>query len=114
MTLARLAIVLVPFLAAALPAQAAPPPKVAPMTGAYQLAEADRTDVQQAREAVQKHFATLRIEEVREAWIQVVAGTNYRLVCRVSESDGPSTWEFIIWHRLDDTWRLESAKRVTG
>ena len=114
MTLARFAIVLVPFLASAFPAQAGPAPKVAPMPGSYQLAEVDRADVQQAREAVQKHFSTLRIEEVREAWIQVVAGTNYRLVCRVSENDGPSTWEFVIWHRLDDTWRLESAKRVTG
>jgi hypothetical protein len=41
-----------------------------------------------------------------------VAGMNYKLVCRVAGSDGAGTWEFVVWHRLDDTWKLTSARHL--
>ena len=87
-----------------------PPPK--PMPGGYQQVESDRQDVQEARAAVQKQMAQLRIEEVTEAWVQVVAVMNYRLDCRVTDAGGASTWEFVVWHRLDGQWQLQSAKRL--
>jgi hypothetical protein len=36
----------------------------------------------------------------------------YRLVCRVVEPGGVDTWEFIVWHRLDDTWKLTLARQL--
>jgi hypothetical protein len=82
------------------------------MPGSYQQIEPDRQDVQEARAAVQKQLAQLRIEEVVEAWVQVVAGMNYRLDCRVTDADRTSTWEFVIWHRLDGQWELQSARQL--
>ncbi|MGA2081579.1 MAG: hypothetical protein ABSH53_13355 [Holophaga sp.] len=114
MDLRRFAFVLCPLLAAAHPAQAAtqPPSQAAPMPGSYQSIEATDPGVQEAKEAVQRYLASLRIEEVREAWTQIVAGQNFKLMCRVSGERGPSTWLFVIWHRLDGTWQLDSAYRM--
>jgi hypothetical protein len=112
MNLTRFAIVLCPLFASINPIQACQAPQAPPMVGSYQPADADSAQVQATATAVQNQLATMRIEEVRAAYIQVVAGTNFKLVCRVSGADGPATWEFVIWHRLDDTWQLETAKRM--
>jgi hypothetical protein len=112
MNLTRFAFLLCPLLAAAHPAQADPAPQAAPMPGSYQSVAIADPGVQEAREAVQACLANLRIEEVREAWSQVVAGQNYKLMCRVTGQNGPSTWLFVIWHRLDGSWELYSAYRI--
>ena len=83
-----------------------------PIAGGYQRVDRDRQDVQEAREAIQKNLALLRVGEVQEAWVQVVAGMNYRLTCRVTAGGEDSTWEFIIWHRLGGRWELRSARQI--
>jgi hypothetical protein len=82
------------------------------MPGGYQPADVESAMVQEARAAAQKQLPNLRIETVLEAYVQVVAGANYRLVCRVSGEDGPSTWEFVVWSRLDGQWQLTDARRM--
>jgi len=49
---------------------------------------------------------------VRKAGTQVVAGTNVKLVCRVTGEGAPARWEFVAWHRLEGTWELISARRL--
>jgi hypothetical protein len=93
---------------------AAPADQVAPtsMPGAYQAVDVDRPDVQQAREAIQAQLATQRIEAVHAAYAQVVAGINFKLVCKVSDAGAADTWVYVVWHKLDGQWLLESAKRL--
>lgn len=102
-----------PVLALSVPLQAAAPaPQPETLPGGYQPVDTESPTVQEARAAVQRDLANLRIEAVEAAYAQVVAGMNFKLVCRVTGSAGPATWEFIAWHRLDDRWQLTSAKQL--
>jgi hypothetical protein len=82
------------------------------MPGGYQSADVESAEVQEARAAAQKQLPNLRIEAVLEAYVQVVAGENYKLVCRVSGEAGPATWAFVVWHRLDGQWQLTDARQM--
>jgi len=106
----RPAATLLPFLALALPLGASPGAQ--PRAGAYRQVDPASPEVQEARAEVQKNFTSLRIQAVSEAYAQVVAGMNYKLVCRVLEDGGSGTWEFVIWRKLDGTWKLTSARRL--
>lgn len=80
--------------------------------GGYHAAALDAPLVLQARTFIQKQLALLRLEEVQEAYTQVVAGTNVKLVCRASGEDGPAFWEFVAWRKLDGAWELRLARRL--
>jgi len=108
----RVAAVAGPLLAAGPSLCAHPAAGAAAVPGGYQTTDVDSAQVREARAAVQKNLATLRIESVREAYVQVVAGLNFRLVCEVSGEGGPAVWEFVIWHKLDGTWQLTGARRL--
>jgi hypothetical protein len=97
----------VPVLAAGAAAQDAPR-----LVGGYQAAALDAPLVLQARAFIQKHLALLRLEEVQEAYTQVVAGTNVKLVCQVTGEGDPARWEFVAWRKLDGTWLLQSARKL--
>lgn len=101
------------------PLMAAPPAHTRPtapasqaMPGGYQSVDREAAPVQEAKATVQKELSALSIEAVLEAYQQVVAGMNYKLVCRVAEPGGADTWEFVVWHRLDGTWKLTSARQL--
>ncbi|WP_306599924.1 hypothetical protein [Geothrix sp. 21YS21S-2] len=83
------------------------------LMGGYRPAPLDAPPVLEARTFVQTHFARLRLGEVRKAGTQVVAGTNVKLVCRVTGEGAPARWEFVAWRRLDGTWELISARRLS-
>jgi hypothetical protein len=87
-------------------------PAKALMPGGYQQVDSQAATVQEARATAQKALSGISIEAVLEAYQQVVAGMNYKLVCRVAGPDGAGTWEFVVWHRLDDTWKLTSARHL--
>lgn len=107
----RPALALLPLLALAQPlaASAAPQP---PRVGSYRPVDPASPEVQAAKAEVQKHFTNLQILSVSEAYAQVVAGMNFKLVCKVVQDGDASTWEFVVWHKLDDTWELTSARRL--
>jgi hypothetical protein len=84
----------------------------APMTGGYRAAALDAPLVLQAQAFIQKHLALLRLEELQEAYTQVVAGINVKLVCRVTGEGEPARWEFVAWRKLDGTWMLQSARKL--
>jgi len=83
------------------------------LMGGYRPVPLDAPPVLEARAFVQTHFARLRLGEVRKAGTQVVAGTNVKLVCRVTGEGAPARWEFVAWSRLDGTWELISARRLS-
>ena len=84
-----------------------------PVAGGYRSVDQASPQVLEARAAIQKYFVTLRLGQVQEAFLQVVAGTNTKLVCVVDDGfDTPQPWEFVVWHRLDDRWQLTSARRL--
>ena len=83
-----------------------------PMMGAYQPAPSDMPLVLDAKVFIQHHLPTLNVNEVTEAYTQVVAGLNVKLVCSVSGEDGPATWQFVAFRSLDGRWHFHSAKRL--
>ena len=100
------------------PARALPPPNdrpsslSGPLMGAYQPAPCDSQLVQDARSFVQRHLASMTLDEVTEAYTQVVAGLNVKLVCTVSGEDGPASWQFVAYRSLDGQWHFRSANHL--
>ena len=104
--------ILVCALGLALNAQASPKTEMPQMVGGYQASKVDAPVILEAKAFVQKHLAILKIESVKEAKIQIVAGTNIKLICRVAEKGDSGTWEFLVFRKLGGGWRLESARRT--
>ena len=83
-----------------------------PIMGAYAPAATDNPLVQDARAFIQNHLASMSLNEVTEAYTQVVAGMNVKLVCEVAGEDGTATWQFVAYRSLDGRWHWHSATRV--
>jgi hypothetical protein len=86
------------------------------LAGGYAALDKHDPRAIQAKAMIQRTFADtrMRLGEIQEAQAQVVAGTNIKLVCNVTgDGEEPSVWEFVIWHKLDDSWRLTSAVRIS-
>ncbi|BDU77884.1 hypothetical protein [Mesoterricola sediminis] len=83
-----------------------------PMVGAYSPASADLDLVQEARTFVQAHLQGLDLDEVCEAYTQVVAGLNIKFVCPVRGEDGLSRWQFVVYRSLDGRQHFTSAIRI--
>jgi len=90
---------------------ARPPEGPGRLVGAFKALAVDQQLVKDAKAAIQSYFTSLKLETVLEAEVQVVAGSNFRLTCEVREPVGAGIWRFVIWRRLDGTWRLTSARR---
>ena len=83
-----------------------------PVVGGYRSLDLESPSALEARAAIQKYFVSLRLGAIQEAYLQVVAGTNIKLVCLVDGEERPAAWEFVVWHRLDDRWELTSARKL--
>ena len=68
--------------------------------------------VQEARTFLQGRLFGMTLNQVREAYTQVVAGLNVKLVCEVQEEDGLATWQFVAFRSLDGHWHFHSALRL--
>jgi hypothetical protein len=90
-----------------------PPSPSKPLPGAPQPADQNNPLVLDAKAFIQKQFALMRIEEIKEAHTQIVAGRNVRLVCRVKEEQGEGTWEFVAGRSLSGHWQLLLARRLS-
>jgi len=77
--------------------------------GAYAPASLDNPRVQEARACIQKNLASITLNEVTEAYTQVVSGLNVKLVCSVQGEDGPAKWQFVAYQSLDGRWHFHSA-----
>ena len=99
-----------------LPAQAATParPKVwgPGRVGSYQPVPCDSPTVLAAEAYLQTQLAAMQLEEVTEAYTQVVAGLNVKLICTVETADGPAQWEFVAFRSLDQRWHFSFAQRL--
>lgn len=108
------------LLGAALGAQEPAPPAQAPaapapsgrLVGAPRPAFVDSPVVLDAKSFIQKHLAILRLDGIREAHTQVVAGIKVRLLCLVTDEDETGLWEFVAWRQPDGRWRFLSATAV--
>jgi hypothetical protein len=116
MTITILSLLVCPLLAAPQPKAIHAAGQVAPqvMPGSYRNADPESPDVVEARDAIQSRLAQLTIEKVNAAYVQVVAGTNYKLVCDVQDTTGPTVWQFVVWHRLNGEWDLTSAEKLSS
>jgi hypothetical protein len=88
------------------------------LVGGYSPADLRSPLVLKARAKIQKYFQDRHhhLMEIQEAATQVVAGTNIKLVCKVTATgEPPSVWEYVIWQKLgdQDEWVLMSAIRVS-
>ena len=80
--------------------------------GAYAPASLEAPQVLEARTFLQGRLPNMTLNELREAYTQVVAGLNVKLVCEVLEEDGPATWQFVAFRSLDGRWHFHSALRL--
>ena len=82
------------------------------MVGAYQAAPTDLDVVQQARRFVQSHMGAMGLGQVIEAYTQVVAGLNVKIVCPVTADEGSATFQFVAFRSLDGVWHFTSATKL--
>ena len=94
------------------PAGDVPTSVTGPLMGAYQPAACDTQLVQDAKTFLQHNLAAMNLDEVTEAYTQVVAGLNVKLVCAVSGEDGPAKWQFVAYRSLDGHWHFHSATHL--
>ena len=80
--------------------------------GSYDPCPTDTAVAMEARAFVQRNLAAMTIVEVCEAYTQLVAGLNVKLVCKVAGEDGPSRWQFVAYRSLDKRWHLYGATRI--
>jgi hypothetical protein len=85
-----------------------------PVAGGYAAIDPASDVALQARANIQGYFSLsqMRLEDILQAATQVVAGTNVKLRCKVTGDVEPAVWEFVIWHKLDGSWRLTAATKV--
>jgi hypothetical protein len=108
-----LSALLCPILGSPLSAQAATDPGSREhRVGAYQPAPSDTPLVREALAYVQRQLTTLSLGEVTEAYTQVVAGLNVKLIVKATGDDGPSEWQFVAYRSLDGKWHFWSASRI--
>jgi hypothetical protein len=96
----------------AVPAAPGEPIPRGPILGGYAPTNLDAPLVREAQSFIQSHLAVMVLGEVSEAYTQVVAGLNVKLVCSVTGDDGPSTWQFVAFRSLDGRWHFHSATRM--
>lgn len=80
--------------------------------GGYTKIAVTDKEVTDAVSFMKKSFPAIRIDAVNEAFKQVVAGLNIRLVCNVSAMGGKDTWEMVIYKDLKGNYFLTGAKSV--
>jgi hypothetical protein len=80
--------------------------------GAYQVAAKESPFVLEAIACVQRHMPLLRLDKILEAYTQVVAGINIKLLCNVTTDGELSQWEFVVFRNLDGQYHLSLAKRL--
>ena len=116
MTIALLSLLICPLMAApqAMPARMAAQSEYHGMPGAYQPVDTGSPEVLEAKAAVQEHLPRFIIDQVNEAYVQVVAGTNYKLVCDVMGEGQSAVWQFVVWHMLNGQWELISARKISA
>ena len=92
-----------------------PPPADLPpesLPGGYREVDREAPDVLAARDEAQRANPSLTIEQVLQAYTQVVAGMNYKLVCQVLQEGQETQWRFIVWHKLDGTWEVTRSEKL--
>lgn len=92
------------------------------LTGGYEKISVDAQDVKDCVKFLETYFPTekeyehLKIKEVKEAYSQVVAGRNIKLICtvdnKVQDKTVQETWEFIIYINLEQVHKVESCKKI--
>lgn len=93
---------------APMPAERSPAPIVA---GGWQAADPKGEGVQPAAAYAAEHLpqGTGQLAEVTSAETQVVAGTNLRMVLRMTDG---ARWRVTVWHRLDGSFELTDAQKT--
>ena len=89
-----------------------PPTTGHPTVGAYAMTPLDNPVVQEAKGYLQNQLPNQVLGEITEAYTQVVAGLNVKLIVAATGEDGPSTWQFVAFRSLDQRWHLTSAQRI--
>jgi len=59
---------------------------------------------------LQANFPVIVIDKVQEAYQQVVAGLNVKIICTVAHLKNKEKWEIVIYKDLKGTFHLTSAK----
>ncbi|GEM_PF-2477837 len=83
-----------------------------PMVGGYAKVTVSEKVVTETLSFLKKSFPAFGIESVEEAYTQVVAGMNIKLVCKVSHPQCTETWELVVYRDLNGEYHLTGAKSV--
>lgn len=94
-------------------AQAAGAPLSPPIAGGWSAVDKPAADpaISAAAQALVAQLPGKhpRLRRIESAQSQVVAGTNYRLVVRLTNR---TRWSATVWHTLQDTYQVSDIKRL--
>lgn len=82
------------------------------IVGGYTKVAVDSKDVTDALSYVKKNFPAFGVESVEEAYTQVVAGLNVKMVCKVAHPKCSEKWELTVYRDLKNEYHLTGAKSV--
>ena len=82
------------------------------IAGAFAPTPVDAPLVQDARSFAQSRIPSLALLEVNVAYVQVVDGTNIKLVTTGLEDGRQVTWKIVVYRQLDGQMSLALAEKL--
>jgi hypothetical protein len=82
------------------------------VAGGYTKVPVNEKEVTGALSYLKKNFPAFGIDSVEEAYTQVVAGVNIKLICKVTHPGNRETWEIIVYRDLKNEYHFTGAKSV--
>ena len=81
-----------------------------PMPGGYSQVSTSDKIVTDAVSFLNENFPAIKIDSVKKAYQQVVAGMNVKLVCSVKCCEKKETWDIVVYRDLKGNMFFTSAK----
>ncbi len=103
------ALILVAFVSCVCPI----PASAESMPGGWARIAPDAPEIVSCLSFLKADFPAITVDKVREAYQQVVAGMNFKLVCDVSHLGHDEVWEMVIYRDLNGAFHLTHARRQT-
>lgn len=82
------------------------------IVGGYTKVPVNGKDVTDALSYLKNNFPAIGINSVEQAYTQVVAGVNFKLICKVTQAESKEMWEMIVYRDLKNEYHFTGARRV--
>jgi len=85
-------------------------PESGALCGGYTKVSVQDQSVTDTLNYLKENFPALKVAEIKEAYAQVVAGLNVKLICQMEGYQTGELWEIVVFRDLDGEFHFTGAK----